>query len=423
MAQLLAAHIHIVRIPDRAAFDLLRTAASESNLPIRDVTWDCVLHQSATTEPVSAPKLHPVLDLNSVLLNYIQINFSDNGYVQLLRNIKNAPDTVSISDRLTISPGNNTSEAPFFALLASCRRLFETLDKTPVLEQINDQQRQYLLERQTSLHRLERMQDDFFNKLQEFTIGQTRNFQARQKELEDKFDSRVTELNKTHEGKLTELDEEKKRLDEKRQTMDLRDSTAVRRSIREDVKEMLLKRAASFKLSDTAGRRRLPIAAAYVFLSGVLGIFAVYLFFTTGSDPAAAINPYHIGRLIIATVGFVLSLSFFIRWLNDWSQQHADEEFYMKRFELDFERASFVVEWALEWAKEKEEVPPYLIERLSRNLFDSHSGDPAPSTAADALASALFGSAATAKLKIGDNEISLDRKGIRTLKKSEVEGE
>lgn len=95
----------------------------------------------------------------------------------------------------------------------------------------------------------------------------------------------------------------------------------------------------------------------------------------------------------------------------------------MKRFELDFERASFVVEWALEWAKEKGEVPPYLIERLSRNLFDSQSSNPAPTTAADALASALFGSAATAKLKIGDNEISFDRKGIRTLKKSEVEGE
>jgi hypothetical protein len=186
---------------------------------------------------------------------------------------------------------------------------------------------------------------------------------------------------------------------------------------------MLLERANAFKLSDSADKRRTPILIAYCVLTGVLGLFAIILFFTNGSDKSGNFNPYHFGRQIATTLGFAITLGFFIRWLNNWSQQHADEEFYMKRFELDFERASFVVEWALEWAKEKQEVPPYLIERLSRNLFDSVSTEAGPTTAADALASAIFGSAAMAKLKIGENEITLDRKGMTAIKKTDVKEE
>jgi hypothetical protein len=134
-------------------------------------------------------------------------------------------------------------------------------------------------------------------------------------------------------------------------------------------------------------------------------------------SPGTTPSPWLIGRQIASILASTISADFFIRRLNAAAQRLADDEFQTRKYELDFERARFVVEWALESSKEGKDVPQFLIERLSLGLFESQSTDAGPATAADAVASALFGSAATAKLKLGDNEILLDRKGIGQLKK------
>ena len=69
-------------------------------------------------------------------------------------------------------------------------------------------------------------------------------------------------------------------------------------------------------------------------------------------------------------MGIAATIIFYIRWNDSWFRQHADEEFQLKRFELDIDRASWVVEMALEWKDEKgTEIPEELIERFTENLF------------------------------------------------------
>lgn len=120
-------------------------------------------------------------------------------------------------------------------------------------------------------------------------------------------------------------------------------------------------------------------------------------------------------KQIAFTILFVSTAYYFIGWNNQWFQRHANEEFRLKRMELDIDRASWFVEMAFEWKDEKgEEIPVELIERLTQGLFaDERCDHPVEPT--DALAHALTG-AARFKVKLADGtEAEYDRKGIEKL--------
>ena len=123
-------------------------------------------------------------------------------------------------------------------------------------------------------------------------------------------------------------------------------------------------------------------------------------------------------RQVVFTLAFATTAGFFLRWMNNWAQSHADEEFKLKRLELDIDRASWVVEHALEWKEEKgTDIPEYLLGRLSKNLFSEDSPNESAMSAADSLALAILRSASSARLKLGDTELQLDKNGIKNLQK------
>ena len=119
-------------------------------------------------------------------------------------------------------------------------------------------------------------------------------------------------------------------------------------------------------------------------------------------------------KQIIYSAGAVAAVVFNIRWMNRWFELHSQSEFSLKQFELDMERASWLVETSLEWRDAKGTViPPELLDSLSNNLF-SDSGEKIDQLQhpADQLASALLGSASTIKLKAGDSEVEIDPKKL-----------
>ena len=97
----------------------------------------------------------------------------------------------------------------------------------------------------------------------------------------------------------------------------------------------------------------------------------------------------------------MLTAGFFVRWLNTWATKSADEEYRLKQLEIDIDRASWLVELLFESRRDKgEELPAEVIQRFSRNLFQTHDSLEESVSAADALASALMTSAAQVKLKL-----------------------
>ena len=82
------------------------------------------------------------------------------------------------------------------------------------------------------------------------------------------------------------------------------------------------------------------------------------------------------------------------------------------------ERASWLVESSLEWKDAKgSAIPTELLDDLSRNLFVKEGKKSGPlEHPADQLASALFGSASSVKLKAGDSSMEIDPKKLKKTK-------
>lgn len=83
--------------------------------------------------------------------------------------------------------------------------------------------------------------------------------------------------------------------------------------------------------------------------------------------------------------------------MNRWFEKYAKIEFFLKQLQLDFERASWVVETSLEWRKELDGsvLPEVLLNSLTKNLFSdtSHGEEEQLLHPTDQVLSALLGNA------------------------------
>ena len=148
------------------------------------------------------------------------------------------------------------------------------------------------------------------------------------------------------------------------------------------------------------------------------GLAAWFLFQSVTAGDALHLVPAIVKQVTFSAL-FVTTAVFFTKWNNQWFQKHANEEFRLKRMELDIDRASWFVEMAFDWKDEKgEAIPEALIERLTHGLFVETSGDH-PVEPSESLAHALLG-AARFKVKLpGDIEVEYDRKGVEKLLREE----
>ncbi|RVL29647.1 hypothetical protein [Sinorhizobium meliloti] len=122
------------------------------------------------------------------------------------------------------------------------------------------------------------------------------------------------------------------------------------------------------------------------------------------------------------TLALLGLMAWYLRWMNRWFERYADAEFHLKQFELDIDRASWVVEAALEWKLSQDRpMPEHLLETISRNLFSKgEKDDSADMHPADYLASAILGRASALNLKVPGGEISLTGRDLKKLQKDEA---
>lgn len=74
---------------------------------------------------------------------------------------------------------------------------------------------------------------------------------------------------------------------------------------------------------------------------------------------------------VLAGIALVSCSVYYVRWLSTWSRQVTTNELRSKQFALDIDRASWLVEMALEYEKEGKTLNAGLIESFSRGLFEA----------------------------------------------------
>ncbi|RWB43227.1 hypothetical protein [Mesorhizobium sp.] len=249
-------------------------------------------------------------------------------------------------------------------------------------------------------------------------------YNERNAQLDAQFATRQTEAEKTIEEAKRALQRTEEELAARQKDLDDRSNTHARRELHQELKSKIVARSNKFQITPETKSNRTPIHLGVIGSSAVLVGFLAYYANALSSLPAGATT----AQIIISglkpvglTVALLGLIAWYLRWMNRWFERYADAEFQLKQFDLDIDRASWVVEAALEWRLSQEKpMPEHLLETISRNLFargeKDESADMHP---ADYLASAILGRASGVNLKMPGAEISLTGKDLKKLQTDE----
>ena len=264
----------------------------------------------------------------------------------------------------------------------------------------------------------------------------------RREALEKEFKNKEAELEINVSAQQEQLAKERTEFESEKAELDDRESKHVRRELREQFKKAIGNLEETMTMTEMTRQlhSRVNRISGALLLSLAIGL-AYHISFSTpkrsayieaqgttvssSSSEKTSTNEPEIGAVDQVffygtqaglALGVSLTATFLIRWNGRWFQQRAQQELRFKRYSVDIERASWLVETGLEWKNETgTEVPDTLVQRLSRGLFTDEEGEIPDLHPADQLASAIMGTAASVKLKVGENEVNLDKKAIGKL--------
>lgn len=254
------------------------------------------------------------------------------------------------------------------------------------------------------------------------TVGE--KFSAERLRLLTEAESESKELEAAYQSKVEQLAAEAEKLEERKKLLDDRDNTHARREIRADLKRRIQEHASSFNLTTGTRRLRWPIHIAALVSLTVIGWLIVSYSSSTVQIAGQQSFTVELIALLIKSIGLTIAflgiITWYIRWMNRWFERHSEAEFQLKQFELDVDRASWVVETALEWRQTQDStMPAPLIESISRNLFSkSEKDESADMNPADYLASALLGRASGLRLKLPMGELEYGPKALKEAAKT-----
>jgi len=285
----------------------------------------------------------------------------------------------------------------------------------------SEEQAQFDAIHYSNIERLESLNEELVKSTHEYRLQLDKEYGEKLRTLEEELINKRAALDTEFTYKEAEVSAQVEEFDKKRKELDDSSNTHARREIRRDILKEIKSRQAKFSLTEGTNSLRKPIAIAMI---GLITIFVV-LAGVSIKEFYDVLQGSDINKIIIAGIkqtiysaGAIGSVIFLIRWMNRWFELHSQSEFALKHFELDMERASWLVETSLEWKDAKgTAIPPELLESLSNNLFSSEKEKIDPlQHPADQLASALLGSASTIKLKSGDSALEIDPKKLAKSK-------
>lgn len=330
-------------------------------------------------------------------------------------------DNTGAFDEVSLSAQHNAKERDVARLLSFVQQSLGKFSISGLGVYLGEESQKHFEARDIALARLEELATRLTRDLETSRQQQQQSLQAKEQELEKRFQTKEQDLKNSIEQNRLQLDKRAAQLDEREKSLSLQDAKSQRRKEREEFKTTLKEWSQNFEVTQGTRRLRTIIHALSVALLVVFGLAAgIYLYQSIQSADTAQLIAAAIKQSVFTAL-FVATSVFYARWNTHWFQKRANEEFRLKRMELDFNRASWFVELAFQWREDYKDqpLPPELVERLTTNLFVGDCSELPPQHPYETLGNALLG--ATARLKLGPAgaEVELDRKGIRELRKGQ----
>jgi hypothetical protein len=418
--------LKVIKETDEAAFTALTDSIKSAGLSIQQITIEPTVGgdpisivPNPTTAEISIPdEIATMFSEQSYLVGRISINFAGILHLILQREQDQPSDLISINLSNLSSQPHRANRHQINILYKSLRERLKPIDTLALrthLDPGNELQKHYEI-RETELAKLQSI-------LTRATAETTSEALKVRTALEAEYSKRNENLSKDYEAKALELSNKEADLQKRLKEVDDRESRHARRQLRQVLKEELARRSQKFELTQGTRRLRTPINAfsgLLLLLFGAGLITYSYLniaAITSGQALTPTLLISSIAKQLAFGLAFGSTAIFFIRWNSRWFQTHADEEFRQKRFELDLDRASWVVEMAMEWKEDKgTEIPPNLLSHLTTGLFQENTPAEEKLHPADQLASAILGASAETAIELpGGTKVRLDRKSMKDL--------
>ncbi|WP_143076005.1 hypothetical protein [Stigmatella erecta] len=439
-----AINFKVVKKTDEAAFIALNEAAVKAGMKVTRPNFGLAIggrpleaaQDKMTGEVILSEEIQSLFSAQGYLINRFGFTLSDHASLELLRDADSPFDSIKLDLSGLNTYGVNVEylRPQLVELHKVLREIFTPQDISLLKAKAGGDveiQKHYEI-REAEISRLESMVARATSEVTSEAL-RVRNsleeeFRKRNETLLREVEEMRTSLAADNNQKRAELAEREAALQERLKEVDNKESRHARRRLRQDLKEELARRSEKFELTKGTRSLRTPINVFLLVLVFVFGLgFAAYSYI--GIEELAAlragqsiVTPSVIAssiKQLIFGAAFTGTAVFFIRWNTRWFQAHADEEFRQKRFHLDLDRASWVVEMAMEWKEGgTTEIPMELLNQLTANLFEEPVAKEELYHPAEQLASAILGASAETSVELpGGTKVRLDRKSMKELSK------
>lgn len=373
----------------------------------------------------SSTDMDTLLSKNSSIID--NMNFSISGYsIAYYRGGNYSPEQKSgVFDELLLSQNQSSqiSVEEKINIVSFLNKKLNSFDSSKSIKGDPEAQAQLEAMHISTLERLEILNEELIQKSSNFRENLEKQYSEKQNTLENNIQKEKERLESEYRAKNEILESKEDELQKKIKAIDDRDNTHVRRSLRKELQEIIQSRSTEFKLTSGTNKLRTPIHILCIVLIALFssgGIwYALELFDYLGKEGATTTNVVILAiKQLGLTIGGAGTAVFYMRWLNRWFEQHSQAEFQLKQFQLDIDRASWVVETTLEWyTSTGTAIPNVLMESITKNLFEREGEVPVPDMeAGDQLASAILGSASRVKVQAAGGGAELEFQG-KKLKK------
>lgn len=421
----------IFRLKDRElleAFDRVRQDFQAADSATVSVNLGPGIQAITTSLPATSrdAKLEQILAMDSAIASSVSMSLQSSATIAVNRQ----PDTGI--DQLSVNyPDRDFDPGRFATLMASCHRHLPAFDRADSLSRLlGPELSEFYARREQTLQRLESLTERLIEQNSQYRRDVDQETTALRQRLQAENEAERSKNRAEADAKEAELKEQEKALGERIRALDDRRATHARRQIRADMKQRIRDREADFSLTPKTVRKRFPIHILFGVLVTVPALVLTWglwdVWWHGARWDGTPVDWVRLLRIPLGAAGVAGFVVYYIRWLDQWFRQHAEEEFRLKRFDLDIDRASWVVEMMLEWKDEKQSPPPpELIDRISRNLFMADNrGDTVARHPVQDLASLLLQASSSITLPIpGGGSATLDAKGLRRFQKQTEGGD
>lgn len=402
----------IIKANDRQILDNLTLYLKETNSSVESMYANFLFGGQVALDKNynNNTELDSALKSNSELIQSLTCNLaSEKGSytITISRTSESHKDNCVVN--FTGIPSQNREFA--FACTGRLRKIFKAIDSADFLKAIDESQNDFNARREESL-----------NKLESVSVALINDQEKYRQNLEQQYEQRKKKLDEDHNQNLSALAQEKENLSRRIKEVDDRASMHARREHHKNFKQIFKDRSENFKISNGTIALRRPIEWFCWTLLAVFGSLFILTSLTSlkiiGTAQEAEMIGLYIKQASLGLLFTTVSI-FYIRWRNHWFERHAQEEFFLKRFEIDLDRASWAVELASEWVQEKnKEIPESLLNRITINLFEQKTPQIPKLHPIEDLTSILLGASSRLNLKLGNgSEVELDRKSMDSLRK------